>query len=99
MTLRVKNVETTREEGADQNMGRFDFLFHYLTARGGIPKSIVRGTPGLDNPVSATAEEIASALNELAALLMLQANDPAAFYQQLTNLEGMTPACSPAQVG
>lgn len=100
VTLRVKNVELHREESADENLGEFDFLFHYLTARGGIPKRVVAKTPGLESLVSATGDNIASALKELAELLTLKANDPAAFYDGFPPLgEGMTPACSPAQFG
>ena len=100
VTLDVKNLELHSEEPADQNAGQFDFLFHFLTARGGIPKRIVVTTPGLESPSSASGGQIASALKDLAALLTLQAKDPAAFYEKLPPLaEGQTPACSPAQYG
>jgi hypothetical protein len=100
VTLLVNNLETVPEEGADQGSGDFDFLFHYLTARGGIPKRIVQPTPALRDPVSATGDEIAAALTALAALLQKQAADADEFYEQLhLSPYGMTPACSPAEFG
>jgi hypothetical protein len=100
VTLLVNNLETAPEEGADQSSGDFDFLFHYLTARGGIPKRIIQPTPALLEPKSATADEMAAALKALAALLQKQAEDADNFYEQLRlSPDGMTPACSPAEFG
>jgi hypothetical protein len=100
VTLQVNNLETHREEAGDQRSGQFDFLFNFLTSRGGIPQHIVKATPGLENPVSATAAQIATALQDLANLLRPLADGPAAFYGQLAvGLMGQTPACSPAQFG
>ncbi|HEY2324901.1 MAG TPA: hypothetical protein VGJ82_18720 [Thermoanaerobaculia bacterium] len=100
VTLLVKNTEVISEFVDDQHEGEFDFLFHYLTARGGIPKYIVEGTPGLTDPISATGDRIASALESLGKLLKGQADDPDRFYDELqTHQRGQTPACSPAQFG
>jgi len=96
--LQVNNLEAKKDESADQDEGQFDFLFHYLTARGGIPKHIVTPTPGLDNPKSATPKQIANALRRLASLQSSQPQEAAAVPVQLSRW-GQTPACSPAEFG
>jgi hypothetical protein len=99
--LYVKNLESPLEERLDQNSGQFDFLLHFLTSRGGIPKRIVATTPGLDNPRSTDPAQIGIALRRLGDLLLLQADDPTRFYRELLppDFYGQTPACSPAQYG
>ncbi len=68
VTLKVRNVEFAREFPAEEAFGSFDFLLHYLTARGGIPQSIATATPGmLQDRKSVNAERMAQALTELAA--------------------------------
>jgi hypothetical protein len=100
VTLEVSNLETgSKEEEKDQCEGRFDFLFNFLTGRGGIPQYIVKPTPGLESPSSATNEQIAAALQNLASMLTSRAQNPAAFYARRHNLVGQTPACSPSEFG
>lgn len=100
VTLHVRNTESVNEAKYNQPKGDFDFLLHYLTSRGGIPKRLVKKTPGLDKPRSATAKDIAAALEGLGTLLV----EHAAGYRIKSDVklqlgDGMTPACSPAQYG
>ncbi|HJQ36214.1 MAG TPA: hypothetical protein VKB93_03655 [Thermoanaerobaculia bacterium] len=44
--LNVNNLEVA-DPAPDPERGAFDFLLHYLTARGGIPQSIRKRTPGM----------------------------------------------------
>jgi hypothetical protein len=70
VTLTVKNLELSNPD-LDQQGGAFDYLFHYLTARGGIPQTIQQLTPGLQpkNLVSVTPEELAGTFASMAAAL------------------------------
>lgn len=96
ITLNVKNVELKSEHPADEMHGAFDFLLHYLTARGGIPESIAHPTPGMrKDPPSATPDQMAGALGEL-ALALAAASDPAATWPVVAH-EDLTPSCSPSQ--
>lgn len=93
MTLIVKNVEPAAEVNtADQQGGAFDFLWHYLTAHGGIPPQVLKMTPGMtqQNFKSATKEQLAEALRALAALLE---TSPRA----LIRIEDVSPSCSDSQ--
>ncbi|HEY0156475.1 MAG TPA: hypothetical protein VGF28_04205 [Thermoanaerobaculia bacterium] len=71
VTLWVKNLELADAGQLDEQKGAFDYLFHYLTARGGIPQTIRKVTPGMqpDNLVCATPVEIAGTLAGMAAAL------------------------------
>ena len=72
VTLTVKNLELAgAEPNLDEQGGAFDYLFHYLTARGGIPQTIQQLTPGMqpENLVSVTQEELAGTFTSIAAAL------------------------------
>ncbi len=72
VTLTVKNLELPgAEPNLDQQGGAFDYLFHYLTARGGIPQTIQQLTPGLlpENLVSVTKGELALTFARMGAAL------------------------------
>ena len=77
--------------GSDMG-GAFDFLLHYLTAKGGIPQSIQKLTPGMgpQNLVSTTNEGLARALEGLGAILRRETR------RMLTHPDGVTPSCSDA---
>ena len=99
-TLFVNNLEAAPEERAhiDQSAGAFDFLLHYLTARGGIPQVIESVTPGMTGQslTSATADELAQVLTELAELLV--ANPvPRGARRKLIGKDELTPSCSDSQ--
>jgi hypothetical protein len=97
LTLFVKNLEAAEEqnEKIDQQGGAFDFLLHYLTARGGIPQ-LIRRTPGMpEGVVSATRGEIARALNTMARLLDPLEN--AGGRRKLVFPDEVTPSCSDSQ--
>jgi hypothetical protein len=71
ITLVVNNVELWQERPAEELSGAFDFLLHYLTARGGIPQSIKCATPGMPpDPQPVAAERLAAALRDMADLLV-----------------------------
>ena len=94
--LKVRNVELARELAADESLGSFDFLLHYLTARGGITASIVKKTPGmLDDPKSVKAERMAKALRELANNLA-DANTGDT-KRDLMGEQFLTASCAPTQ--
>jgi hypothetical protein len=72
VTLRVRNVEEVIEGiFAAEDHGDFDFLLHYLTARGGIPELIKKKTPGMPpgELKSVTKERMAQMLNQLSILV------------------------------
>jgi hypothetical protein len=71
VTLFVRNLETASEyhSGAEQKGGEYDYLLHYLTAQGGIPRVIKTRVPGLTDVASATPEQIGKALKTLGGLL------------------------------
>jgi len=90
VTLTVKNLELADPERTlDEKRGAFDYLFHYLTARGGIPQTIQKFTPGLlpEHLVSVRKDELAGTFAAMATALRTGKRplDPA---------EGVTPACS-----
>jgi hypothetical protein len=90
VTLTVKNLELAHAEPhVDQQGGAFDYLFHYLTARGGIPQTIQQLTPGMqpENLVSVTQEELAGTFTSIAAAL-----GPGK--RVLVPARGVTPACA-----
>lgn len=99
VTLCVKNLETAPESESDldDQGGAFDYLFHYLTARGGIPQTIRSLTPGMlaDDLVSATAENFAQTFEGMASLVRPRMR---ALVEQrrrvLVSLGDITPACS-----
>jgi hypothetical protein len=98
VTLTVSNLEAAIEEDAniDFEGGAFDFLLHYLTARGGIPQNIRTVTPGLlpTQLVSASPEDLTSALNALASLI--GPPDPAS-RRRLITADEATPSCADSQ--
>lgn len=94
VTLVVKNLEVAdRERKLDHQGGAFDFLLHYLTATGGIPRSIKSVTPGMehDNLVSATREDLARALEGMGDILKHPTR------RVLTHPDEVTPSCSDSQ--
>lgn len=70
-TLGVRNLEPLATLGDEEQEGSFDYLLHYLTARGGIPQSIVAKTPGMPTgPLQSVApEKIGQSLEKLGSLL------------------------------
>lgn len=96
ITLFIKNLEVFAEISAEQGEGSFDYLLHYLTARGGVPLSIKHRTPGMppkSEPLpSTTPEKIGVALNKLAGLLGAGPAAPAQLPQHF-----LTPSCSDSQ--
>jgi hypothetical protein len=94
-TLYVKNLEPAGELESNQSRGAFDFLWHYLTASGGIPPGIERMVPGMNirNYRSATPQEMADALRELASLLA----PPKVHPRALIHVLDVTPSCSDSQ--
>ena len=93
MTLIVKNLEPAGEaETAYQQGGAFDFLWHYLTAHGGIPPTVRKMMPGMtpQNFKSATKQELAEALRALATLLE---KSP----RVLIKIDDVSPSCSDSQ--
>ena len=92
--LDVKNLEAVdQERHLDHQGGAFDFLLHYLTATGGIPRSVKQVLPGMGhhNLVSATREDLSRALHGLADILMRQTR------RMLVDPEEATPSCSDSQ--
>lgn len=97
VTLKVRNVELARELPADESFGKFDFLLHYLTARGGIPASIVKPTPGMgDHPEPVTPERMATALRELANNVLAAASIEDT-KRDLLHERFLTASCAPTQ--
>jgi hypothetical protein len=94
VTLFVKNLEAVLERPSEEQSGEFDYLLHFLTARGGIPETVVRPTPGMPKtPRSATKERFAHALHQLGDLLL---PPPAGAPSKRTLLGDLdvTPSCS-----
>jgi hypothetical protein len=92
--LIVKNLEVEdRERKLDHQGGAFDFLLHYLTATGGIPRSFKSLTPGMahDNLVSATREDLARALEGMGDILKHPTR------RMLVHPDEVTPSCSDSQ--
>ena len=104
LTLIVKNLEADpQEEPAEEDFGAYDYLLHYLTARGGIPQTIqatAEGNllPGMPNPLSnANPKAIGNALIQLGKVLDPGgATDNTRKRQRLRLIGQMdtTPACS-----
>lgn len=64
--LWVANVEIDKRD----DDAPFDYLLHYLTERAGIPRRLMKDTPGMGPaPPSQDAGEIANALNGLAGVI------------------------------
>jgi hypothetical protein len=99
-TLVVKNLEAGPEEHShiNQSHGAFDFLLHYLTARGGIPQVIKSTTPGMTQKSleSVTKDELAQVLEKLADLLLAQPI-PGSPQRKLMTAQEITPSCSDSQ--
>jgi hypothetical protein len=97
VSMTVRNLELANERKApDQQGGAFDFLLHYLTARGGIPQSIGRRTPGMQPELtSATSEDLAATLRDLAAVL--EPGAPNHTRRTLRPVGEVTPSCSDSQ--
>ena len=96
--LTVKNLEfLSAEHAVDHQGGAFDFLLHYLTARGGIPQSISKLTPGLlpKHLVSATKKDLANTLEKLAAALKHNVSND--LQRRLITPDAVTPSCSDSQ--
>jgi hypothetical protein len=94
VTLMVKNLEVAdRERKLDHQGGAFDFLLHYLTATGGLPRSFKSLTPGMgpNNLISATREDLARALTGMGDIL--RKPSPRA----LIHPDDLTPSCSDSQ--
>jgi len=97
IVLKLKNAELRSEIRAEDHLGAYDFLLHYLTARGGIPATLASKTPGMPkNLHSVTRERMATALNDLADSLM-KTHDPAAMTSALQFEELFTESCAPSQ--
>lgn len=91
----MENLELVMERPAEELHGEFDFLLHYLTARGGIPQSIKFATPGMAAiPRSVTPERLAQALRQLADLVALS-TDPE--NRKLVDEVDLTASCAPSQ--
>lgn len=100
ITLVVRNLEVPQERRAEEHQGEFDYLLHYLTARGGIPQTIVSATPGMIDLRSATPEQIGLALVRLGDVLLADrspgvfSEDAAPGKRRLLPQGDVTPACS-----
>ena len=94
LSLVVKNLEPMLVERGDQMGGAFDFLLHYLTARGGIPQVISKVTPGMSLAAlqAPSLEDFADALRALAALAT-----PTDARRELRPPDEVTPSCSDSQ--
>jgi hypothetical protein len=91
VTLIVKNLEVAeRERKLDHQGGAFDFLLHYLTASGGIPRTLKSVTPGMrhTNLVSATRADLARALQGMGDILRHPTK------RVLVHPDEVTPSCS-----
>jgi hypothetical protein len=100
--LTVKNLEPASlyKLGVDQQNGSYDLLLSYLTARGGIPQSIVKPTPGMSLPlISATNAEIGVVLEKMGNLLINGNPTQVANYirRKLMPHDQVTPSCSDTQ--
>jgi hypothetical protein len=94
ITLIVKNLEVAdRERKLDHQGGAFDFLLHYLTATGGIPRTFKSMTPGMQphNLVSATREDLARALAGMSDILRYPPP------RKLIHPDDLTPSCADSQ--
>lgn len=100
VTVKLRNVELLRELPADEHFGGYDFLLHYLTARGGIPADIVSKTPGMPkDPQQVQPERMAEALVELAKMVARaqDVHDPDAVLAALSPEDDLTSSCAPSQ--
>ncbi len=100
VVLQVRNLEEDSERPAANDLEVYDYLLHFLTARGGIPTAIDRPTPGMPPQLrSATAEEIGRALTMLGSVLEARISDvPSAALRRIPILEDdLTPSCSDSQ--
>jgi hypothetical protein len=68
VTLTVGNLELDPRETDDP---QFDYLLHYLTADGGIPRAIAKWTPGMLDPQPQKAQAFASGINGFATIIEL----------------------------
>ncbi len=66
VTLTVGNLELNSAETDDP---QFDYLLHYLTASGGIPRVIAKWTPGMTDPKPHTVAEFAAGINGFATII------------------------------
>jgi hypothetical protein len=101
--LHVSNLETFQEEFVEDGFGQFDYLLHYLTARGGIPQTIVQPTPGLSLPLPQTsAKGVGVALQLLGDMLIDTPSRHEASFVKVPFDAGsgamlLTPSCSDSQ--
>ncbi|HYO77701.1 MAG TPA: hypothetical protein VE010_14675 [Thermoanaerobaculia bacterium] len=100
--ITLGNLEVDQQVDVPQ----FDYLLHYLTDSGGIPKLLAKPTPGMtDSPPSQSDEQIAAALATFAGFVAAQAPTVSRFIagQSLTfddlqiALAGVTVACADAR--
>lgn len=97
IVLKLKNAELKREIRAEEELGAYDFMLHYLTARGGIPATLASKTPGMPKTLHwVTRERMAQALTDLAGAL-LGAHDAEAMVRPLVTEDLFTDACAPSQ--
>jgi hypothetical protein len=104
LTLIVKNLEADpEEEPAEEEHGAYDYLLHYLTARGGIPQMIHRDSdgklpPGMPTqPVTVTREAIGKSLILMGTVLDPTAATGETQKRALITPDDTTPACSDSQ--
>jgi hypothetical protein len=101
VTLTVGNLELNSSEADDR---QFDYLMHYLTADGGIPRVLAKWTPGMTNPQPQNAEQFADGIKGFANLInpsiTSDEGPPTLFLAALLgaiakiNTEDATPSCS-----
>jgi len=84
--LNVRNMEVNRAAEDPP----YDFLLHYLTARGGIPRVLDAPTPGMGIPVPASKERIHEMLLDLAGIV---ATGGASTVPKIMEHD-LTPSCS-----
>lgn len=95
--LKLRNAELMSELRAEDDLGAYDFMLHYLTARGGIPATLASKTPGMPKVLrSVKRERMAHALTDLADALV-QANDSEAMMRPLRPEDLFSESCAPSQ--
>ena len=99
--LTVANLENAVERPAED--AAFDYLLHFLTARGGIPPMIIARTPGMPDPPApvpaATTETLGKALIKFGGLLLpthTRADSPGGATKKNPRFD-LTPSCSDSQ--
>jgi hypothetical protein len=99
ITLMVKNLEFPIEVASEQSGGVYDYLLHFLTARGGIPRRLETHPPGVpDGPLpSATGAEIGKALEAMGCELVNASTPPSDRPRLQIHRDFLTPSCSDSQ--